>query len=1546
MGQQLFQREPVFAEFVRKADAEFQSISGWSILDEMQRSKETSRINQTIYAQPAIFILQAGLLHLLRSWGVEPAAALGHSLGENASAYAAGILTLEQAVFVGYHRSQILARAAGLGGGMLAVGLSEEEALSVIAPYGDRVTIAAVNAPKNVTLAGESEALAEVASRLQVKSVFNRALKVEVAYHSAFMNPLQQPLIEILAELEPGAPQIPIYSTVTGAPVTGRAYDGHYWAKNIRQSVQFLRALESAIADGHKLFLEVGAHPALAPSIREYAARTQSDAEVVSTLVRETDECKTLYKSLASLYAAGCDLNWDSINSQTGQMLPLPAYAWQRETYWEETPAALEQRVGGAPTGLQGSRLDLHEPVWERQISNKFLPFVDDHIVQKLVLLPGAAFVDAALSLGQEIGNASAPAAIEDLRFIQPLVLDRNDDVTLRSVLDPQSRRVVFYGRSRRQKGWTRHAEARLAAKLIARPGQVDLFGTAERMDSIDVAEFYSGLMKLGLQYGESFRRITKLRARGREVLAQLASIENPERYDIEHKLHPAVLDSAFQSLMATVGEGEDAYVPASIEQVVVFDEMPAEAWCYGRLTEQDDDAVAGEITLMDGDGRVVAMISGLRCARIAKAGARQAAVLERRLFRPTWHETTFEPAKRRTGRWMVIAEDNFKEDSFAALLAEALMREGCEDVILAGAGREMDLPGELAGLAYVTCDREDDPDAAIARTCRLAEMFKKLPANGSLLRAYLITERAQTVEAGDPATGFLQASAAGFFRVAHNEFPGWMCTVVDHDGDLITAGDVAAELMSDDEADEVAWRAGVRYTQRMEACTLLELEQDHIKNRAMRPVAGDTYTLARTESGLAATGDARRDVLYWKHSPRPELAGDEVEIAVAYWRAGQADARTAWREFSGRVLRTGPAVTAWKAGESIAAAALCEMSSHVVVREQEMRAIRLQAAPSMEAAPLAITGASVDVALRQMARAGKGETVLMVGGAEDDAAQMFSTAAKDLGMRVIRAGEGTSIALREGALEQRIRTANDGNPVQIVVFCSPVDRALYNRIPLEFGGRVVLYGEAEKSVDVARFISSETMYALYRVDPVALAAANAPAYREALEHLAAVARHSASGPQRVCSADELPREAAELGGDLRGLTVDMNVLREVAPANTGSVEIDANAAYMITGGFGGFGLAVADYLIARGARKLVLAGRSGATTEDAKRRVAGWRRLGADIREALLDITNADAVDALIAQLNGECDIKGIMHAAGVVDDGRIADMKREQVERVMRPKVQGAWNLHNCSVRYKLKLDYFVLFSSVASLVGNGGQANYVAANAVLDALAAYRRSLGLAASSVNWGALAEVGMATNDELRRQFQLMGITPFSADEAIFGLNAVLRFGPTQIGIMDVDWVQWGKYEPAGGKSLRFAHLTGKRGGGASDSLASSLRQFAAKERFEVAELMLAEQVAQTLRIPAERIDTRRALTEMGIDSLMAVELQIAINMTFGVEFSALELTRGFSINQLTTPLLERMGLAGEPAKATASTPASDVNLDALFVPPAVSSMPLGQLAG
>ena len=1572
MGRQLFDEEPVFASSLTRADAVFQSISGWSILEEMHRGKDASRITRTIYAQPANFVLQAGLLDLLKSWGVSPAAVIGHSVGEITSAYAAGMLSLEQAIRVSYFRSQIQARAAGLGG-MLAVELTEEEALAMIAPFGTDVTIAAINAPKSITLAGETNALDVIASRLQVKSVFHRKLQVEVAYHSAFMDPLQKPLIDALADIEPGLPTLDIYSTVTGARVTERAYDGPYWARNVREPVRFMRALESSIADDYRLFLEVGPHPVLTPSIRECIARNKVEAEVISTLVRETDEDKALYHSLANLYTAGSNPDWTAINGRPNIMITLPSYPWQRETFWGEAERAVEERVGSRPAALAGRRIDTHEPVWDRLINNKYLPYIDDHVVQKVVLMPGAAFVDAALSLQNEGGCTEMPVAVEDLHFKQPLVLDRNQDVLLRTTLDPHSLRVTFYSTSQQQTNWTRHAEARLSKKLLTRPEAVNLVSLRDRVrDTVGVDALYSRLAKLGLEYGPYFRRITELRANDCEVLARVKGFDPIEHYDIEHVFHPTLLDGAFQSLLAAIREDETGFVPASIRQVAVFEPIPDEFWCYGRITKLNEEEAAGDIFLLDNDGRVLSTVSGLRCARVGLAAKGKAETIERLLVRPSWQQTPLEGTKRRSGSWLIIAESGFARGTFAERLADGLRREGCDRVIpisvetpkvqsVAGGINittvirtfadwknlfESYPPENLTGVVYITRDAEaNNPDGAIGHAGRLLELFKHLPANDSDLRAYLITHRAQAVGAGDRVDGFMQASATGFFRVAHSEFPGLTCSMIDHDSDDPQL--VITELLADDEADDIAFRSGVRYTQHMEPCTLLDVESADLVQRAIAAPSNRRYILACTASGLAATLNPHRDRLYWRQDGSRELAADEIEIEIAYIRdnikyddprevSSHEFTRPKWREFNGRISRAGADVEVWLPGEPIAGAAVCHLASHVFVREKDLRAIKLNAAPSIDSAFLAITAASVRAALQEMARGQKGETVLVISEAHDEVEQLFDIAARELGLTFLaaRTGEtasggsfdGAQLDLRHDDFEHRVLAANHGRPVDIVVFCGTVNAALHNRIPLAFGGRVVLYGSSADSVEPKRFVAPATMYSLHRMNPDAFAIA--PRSSAALAHLARPLAGPVS-PDRLYSAEELPRALFDGLDKTRTVTLDMSTLPHVVPPHVGQVMIDPEAAYVVTGGFGGFGMIVASHLVELGARHVVLAGRSGATTDRTKRQIANWRAEGVTVREALIDIADPYAVDKFFGTLATRYRVKGIIHAAGVVDDCLIGEMTSEQLVRVMRPKVHGAWNLHVCSLKHQLPLDHFVLFSSGSALVGNRGQANYVAANAVLDSLAAYRHARGLPSTSINWGALGEVGMATDEDLRRNFQLMGITPFTPEDAMSALTATLRFQPAQIGIMDVDWVQWGKFEPTGGKSLRFAHLTGARNGGVNASVSESLRHLPAEERFEIVELMLAGQIAQTMRIPPERIDVKQSLTDMGVDSLMAVQLQIAINTAFGVELSALELTRDVSIRQLTTPVLERMGLTAladtnDLARNQTATPLSD----------------------
>ncbi|MET0357570.1 MAG: type I polyketide synthase, partial [Cellvibrio sp.] len=337
MGQELLISEPLFAQKIKEYDEVFQKISGWSLLEEMQSSEENSRVAKTDVAQPMNFAVQAALTEVWRSWGIEPDAVVGHSVGEVTSAYVSGILSLEEALLVSYHRSRLQGSLANTGG-MLAVGLSEKAVQTYLSDYPEHVSIAAINSPHAVTLAGQQASLDELAAIFQQNNIFNRALQVEVPYHSPLMAPIEAEIKHCLASIKPQQAKIPCYSTVSGELAQANDYDADYWWHNVRESVQFAKTIETLCENDLHSFLEVGPHPVLNSSMKEILSEKGIDGHVYSSLNRKTPEQATLLNSLGLLYAHGYELNWNAIQKAEDSYFQLPTYPWQKSPYTYGSP--------------------------------------------------------------------------------------------------------------------------------------------------------------------------------------------------------------------------------------------------------------------------------------------------------------------------------------------------------------------------------------------------------------------------------------------------------------------------------------------------------------------------------------------------------------------------------------------------------------------------------------------------------------------------------------------------------------------------------------------------------------------------------------------------------------------------------------------------------------------------------------------------------------------------------------------------------------------------------------------------------------------------------------------------------------------------------------------------------------------------------------------------------------------------------------------------------------------------------------------------------
>ncbi|WP_437597390.1 SDR family NAD(P)-dependent oxidoreductase [Sorangium sp. So ce590] len=364
MGQQLLAEEPTFRAAIEACEPLVKQHAGFSLLAELAAPEATSRLDQTEVVQPAIFAVQVALSALWRSLGVTPDAVIGHSVGEVAAAHVAGVLSLDEAVRLVAIRGRIMQRATGLGK-MASVALSEDEAAAVLEGRADRISIAAINDARSVVLSGDAAALEEVVVSLRARQVPCRMLRVNYAFHSPQMEPLQRDFRDALGEVAAVRASLAMYSTVTGERLEGEALDAGYWARNIREPVQLARAVAAAFADGHEICLEVGPHPVLLANLQELLSERGAGGKAVPTLRRDQGERRSVLQALGALHAHGYPVPWKRQYPSGGRCVPLPAYPWQRERYWIEGVAPAPE-LSATPEAPGVAEELLYSVAWHR----------------------------------------------------------------------------------------------------------------------------------------------------------------------------------------------------------------------------------------------------------------------------------------------------------------------------------------------------------------------------------------------------------------------------------------------------------------------------------------------------------------------------------------------------------------------------------------------------------------------------------------------------------------------------------------------------------------------------------------------------------------------------------------------------------------------------------------------------------------------------------------------------------------------------------------------------------------------------------------------------------------------------------------------------------------------------------------------------------------------------------------------------------------------------------------------------------------------------
>ncbi|OTA90931.1 hypothetical protein M434DRAFT_33160 [Hypoxylon sp. CO27-5] len=1561
MGKEAYLNFPAFANTIRRLDVVLSKLDPapqFSIAGLLLDEKASTEINEAHIAQPLCTALQVALVDIFALWGVTPAVSVGHSSGEIAAAYAAGLISAPEAILAAFLRGRAVQAKSGTGS-MLAVGLGSEEVQKFLPPADDpanllKACIACENSPNSVTLSGEVDEIARIQRLISSESIFARELKTGRAYHSPHMSVVGDFYEEILAnavleltEEDLGWRRLRSHmvSSVTGEPITTETLPKGYLSANLRNTVRFNTAVKRIGTDKEMFsqvgqFVEIGPHTALSGPFRQICLANKFDGfTYIPSLARNKKDVDQILSVAGHLFVAGYPVNLEAVNAKSyyddlspgsrisniklsntwnGQktrkpkteylLVDLPPYQWNYEKeYWIEPRASAELRARRFPRhdllGSQVSGLSGRTRVWRNVLRHRDVPWLKHHSLGGTAIFPAAGHlavaIEALRQVHEEEGLSFEGALLHNVAIDKALALPDNDDgveivVTLQLNGNPSaSGRHTFSVESLSNEEWALHCTGCVSAAqrpAISPRSPVDISTLNQRATG---KTWYEAFRRVGFNYGPNFQQLQYARTDRNlhHAAGSVAVLDSCMDGESRSLIHPSTVDACLQLIIVSIHAGRHkkmpwGVVPTHIEEATIFP--------TANLDDNDAGLVGHAVAWTDGfepsgrrfnthtlltgkSGSLLVHIKNLTCT--AYEAAIPASTLQAAV-------AASPPQPLSLSSWKpdiaTLTTKNFEKlwpklltryDRFAKLFELISHRQPLNRVLL-------------------ICGHDTFSD-----DFNLKVLIDTLPSHCAItlaLRAPLETAQLHVPEEDQGNVAIRELSSlSGLWEEAD---------IVESTHDLILLNLDSAFPLMDRLAslvDDSGWVVGSGNIEQFDnflSKRILQIDQEFAFRKWRQDAESDTSTDLKTDSTASVSVPAGLNDYDAEHSSVKKVivlspeSSEAIKNREGFEKAvltlGYQISPKLLSEFNpiddGRILIDDTAGLLLFSGmDETNFAALKSVIASGVPIVWLTRGVREGRNP---------TGGMAEGFLRVIRSEQAAAKVMLLDIDETEDAQgvaeainrcLDSACTKD-------SGKDTEFWLHRGVVH-----------IARVYPNSELNQQWNNEVTASTGPQVVPL-PAQEPLE-AKALDSSVVFTSTRE------------------------LHAHGNGAPINGVTDIPTPASESEANL------------LLPG-TASLRLSGDATYLLAGCLGGLGRSLTRFMMEHGAKHFAFLSRSGTDKPEAARVVESIQSRDECSAEVFrVDVSEKDKVREVVMTLNAERPIRGVVHAAMVLQDGIFDTMDSTAFNAAIVPKARGAMALHN-ALR-DTDLDFFVMTSSISAILGNTGQSNYSAANSCLDALALHRNMAGLAATSLVLPMVLDVGVVAEDDsdaIETSLLRKGMYGIDEEEMLRGFEVAMlahkqvkpEMQESQL-IMGMDTGELGKaIAKAGGvdnadvywyRDARFAHVrasleaaaagsgsgSGQEGPRGDDSFAEALETAAAegpKAILETIAIHIAKRVSSILMIPLEDFELEgRSIASYGLDSMIGAEMRTWLFREFGLDFP---------FQRLLAPTLSFMSLA------------------------------------